>query len=70
LKNPGSKQNKAKKSEKRQKKPILAKNPINPIGEVGFQRRGDGLADFGTKNHCRAPRFQVNPKISMVGIKK
>jgi hypothetical protein len=65
-----NKQNKAKKSKKRQKRPILAKNPINPIGQVGFQSRGDGSADFGTKNHCRAPRFQVNPKISMVGIKK
>jgi len=70
LYNPENKRNKAKKSEKREKRPILAKNPINPIGEVGFQRGGEGQADFGTKNHCRAPRFQVNPKISKVGVKK
>ena len=35
-------ENKAKKREKSEKRLFVAQNPINPMGQVGFSRGGEG----------------------------
>jgi hypothetical protein len=40
--NPENKEKRPKKSEKSEKKLFVAQNPINPMGQVGFLRGGEG----------------------------